>query len=405
MHHVLSGSVVAAAWATRAKILVCCCFYLLSGPVLVVTNKHIIKDLGFHFPMAVASLGLIVTSFAASLLVLSGVVVREKEISCSFWLTKIIPVGAAFATTLACGNAVYLYLTVAFIQICKAFTPCTVMLVLGCSGISIPTRNSVLSVLVICIGTAISAYGEMHLSLTGLFLILCAELGEVSRLVLTQYLLQNLKFGVWEGQYLLAPASFLCITIASAFFEWQDMLLPENIQIVRTNLPMFVWAGAIGLLVNVASFMVIQLTSSVTLKVLNTARTAALVVFCALFLGERVTMVQVVGYSISLCAFGAYNFFKLQELQDEQQEGSVAKDSSTSEPGGAKAIGTGPRPRAAVLPTPGPKKSGTGASGGGSGDEGTETEDKPLLAAAATTGECLDDGECLGRYKVTAVLQ
>jgi hypothetical protein len=210
--------------------------------------------------MAVASLGLLVTSIASLLLVASGLVVRKKQITCTFWFTSVIPVGAAFALTLACGNAVYLYLTVAFIQMCKAFTPCTIVLVLFCTGISVPSRNSVLSVLAICAGTAISAYGEMHLTAVGILLILCAELGEVSRLVLTQYLLQNLKFGVWEGQYLLAPASFLCITTASAVFEWGDMLQPHNIQTVQANLPLFVWAGAIGLLVNVFSFMVIQTT-------------------------------------------------------------------------------------------------------------------------------------------------
>jgi hypothetical protein len=61
------------------------------------------------------------------------------------------------------------------------------------------------------------------------------------------------------------------------------------------------------------TFLVIQLTSSVTLKVLGTARNAGLVVFSFLFLGEVVTWLQGVGYMLSLVAFGFYNYFKMQK--------------------------------------------------------------------------------------------
>lgn len=64
--------------------------------------------------------------------------------------------------------------------------------------------------------------------------------------------------------------------------------------------------------VQFVTFLVIQLTSSVTLKVLGTARNAGLVVFSFLFLREVVTWLQGVGYVLSLVAFGFYNYFKMQ---------------------------------------------------------------------------------------------
>ena len=64
----------------------------------------------------------------------------------------------------------------------------------------------VLSVLVICVGTAIAAVGEVDMTALGLFLMFAAEFMEAIRLVMTQYLLQNLKFGIVEGQFYLAPA-------------------------------------------------------------------------------------------------------------------------------------------------------------------------------------------------------
>jgi drug/metabolite transporter (DMT)-like permease len=55
-------------------------------------------------------------------------------------------------------------------------------------------------VVVICLGTAVASLGEVNFSLLGIALMLGAEFTEAIRLVLTQYLLKNLKFGIVEGQ-------------------------------------------------------------------------------------------------------------------------------------------------------------------------------------------------------------
>ena len=62
-----------------------------------------------------------------------------------------------------------------------------------------------LAVLGICVGTALASAGEGSFHPLGLLLMLTAEVSEAVRLVLTQKLLQNLKFGVVEGQFYMAP--------------------------------------------------------------------------------------------------------------------------------------------------------------------------------------------------------
>jgi hypothetical protein len=63
-----------------------------------------------------------------------------------------------------------------------------------------PTRGLVGSLLGIAIGTTINCTGTNNFSLLGLAIMLAAECFETVRLVLTQFLLQNMKFGVVEGQ-------------------------------------------------------------------------------------------------------------------------------------------------------------------------------------------------------------
>lgn len=48
-----------------------------------------------------------------------------------FYLTHAVPVGFCQALTLGLGNSAYVYLTVSFIQMLKAFTPVMVLFVGG----------------------------------------------------------------------------------------------------------------------------------------------------------------------------------------------------------------------------------------------------------------------------------
>jgi hypothetical protein len=52
----------------------------------------------------------------------------EKTVDMRFFAVRMLPVGFFMALTLMCGNTVYMYLTVAFIQMLKAFTPVITML-------------------------------------------------------------------------------------------------------------------------------------------------------------------------------------------------------------------------------------------------------------------------------------
>ena len=71
-------------------------------------------------------------------------------------------------------------------------------------------------------------------------------------------------------------------------------------------------SAVLGFLVSFCSFLVIKSTNSVTLKVLGLARAAGLILWSALVMGEHVTTMELTGYSVSLTAFFAYNYFRYQ---------------------------------------------------------------------------------------------
>jgi len=157
-----------------------CAVYLLIGPTLIVVNRRILKELHFNYPMTLSGLGLLFTSVVCVSVVSLGWVKLEhrERVTLPFACSNLMPVGAAMASTLSFGNAVYLHLPVGYIQMLKAFTPVVTLTLLCLTRIEVPSRRAALSVAGICVGTAIASLGEGSLTTLGLMIMLAAEVSE-----------------------------------------------------------------------------------------------------------------------------------------------------------------------------------------------------------------------------------
>ena len=65
----------------------------------------------------------------------------ERTVDGRMFATRMLPVGFFMALTLVCGNTVYMYLSVSFIQMLKAFTPVITMVGLFLAALEVRTRT------------------------------------------------------------------------------------------------------------------------------------------------------------------------------------------------------------------------------------------------------------------------
>jgi drug/metabolite transporter (DMT)-like permease len=326
--------------------VILCTVYMCIGPSLILLNKYILHNLHFPYPMFLSGLGVLVSGIVAQVLVRTGYVTlqRKEAVEGILWYKRVLPVGLAHASTLAFGNTVYLYLPVGFIQMLKSFTPVVMMIVSYIASIDTPTKPVILSIVIIAFGTATTCSFTPVLNIVGIAIMFAAETAEAIRLVLTQFFLQNLKFGVVEGQYVLAPASAFWLFLASFVYEFDSMRKTGAFSVVASNPLLFLAASSMGLAVNFLSYLVIQSTSSLTMKVLGTLRNILTIFLGVLFYNETVEANEWLGYMVALVGFVVYNIAKsgywdsssVLPLSRKHSPGNLSSSSDDVADGGEK---------------------------------------------------------------------
>eukprot|EP00879_Flechtneria_rotunda_P012008 GHRR01012542.1.p1 GENE.GHRR01012542.1~~GHRR01012542.1.p1 ORF type:complete len:259 (+),score=72.61 GHRR01012542.1:595-1371(+) len=225
-------------------------------------------------------------------------------------MSHIMPTGLFLALAMQLGNTAYLYLSVAFVQMLKAFTPVTTMLFAFTFKLEKPSAQLIASVGLITFGVVASSYGEGNFSTLGVAAMVTSMMCEGLRLVLMQFLVAKRLFQPLEALVYLAPAAAFWMLLIAGSTEAIQIYQDQHLHDIWQH-PLYIVASACaGFGVNAMAMAVISLASALTLKVLGICKDAGLVMFGVVMLGEHVSHIQIAGYLVSLVGFGWYNAIK-----------------------------------------------------------------------------------------------
>ena len=130
--------------------------YFVASPTAILVNKILMKDKGFHYPVMVSALGQATTAVCAALSVRVfkwTQLHNGPKVSYSTYVS----LGAAMALAMVLGQFPYLYLTVAFIQMLKAFSPAYMVVLLSCLGVEYPSARIRAIVLGLCLSACVAS--------------------------------------------------------------------------------------------------------------------------------------------------------------------------------------------------------------------------------------------------------
>lgn len=286
-------------------------FWISVSCTMILFNKAVLDQLRFPFPMFLTTWHMVFATVCTQIMsrttnMLPGV--REKKVTREVFINKIVPVSAFFAVSLVLSNKAYIYLSVSYIQMLKAFTPVAVLIFSFFSGLEKASCTEVYIVMIICVGVALASAGESYFSLLGFTFQSLAILAESSRLVLTNVLMKQLKLDPLSSLYYIAPLCATFIGVACFIFELNDLPLDR---IVSPNFMIVLMVnGIIAFTLNIAVVLLIGNTSALVLTLAGIIKDILLVFLSIIVFGSPVTPLQYAGYGVALMGLNLHKEYK-----------------------------------------------------------------------------------------------
>jgi drug/metabolite transporter (DMT)-like permease len=176
------------------------------------------------------------------------------------YLRAVVPIGVLYSGSLVCSNLVYLYLSVAFIQMLKAAAPVAVLLASWAWGVKDPSWRAFINIAVIVFGVGLASFGEVEFGWIGFIFQMGGIVFEAMRVVMVEVLLKG------EGQndlrnmdpvvslYYYAPVCAVMNCIVALLTEASTF---QPADIFSTGMFVLLLNAAVAFMLNVSSVFLV----------------------------------------------------------------------------------------------------------------------------------------------------
>ena len=281
---------------------------------LIIYNKYILSRMGFPFPVFLTLWHqLFCTCLVWIMRALNMTDAKSASISTEDYLKRIVPVGLIFAAVLWFGNAAYLYLSVSFIQMTKAFMPALVYFVGMCFGQQTLSLPKIVNLFFIIIGTLIASYGEVDFVLEGFVFLLASLVFEAVRICLLQILLQKpeLELNPVQTMMYVSPITSVALSAVAFSIEGPQVLSARTSFTGAVLGAIFLTNAACAFSLNLIMFKVIKDLDGLTVNVAGVVKDCLLIGLSYVLFHSSVTWIQIIGYAVALGGVFKYNLDRL----------------------------------------------------------------------------------------------
>ncbi|KIL92171.1 hypothetical protein FAVG1_04578 [Fusarium avenaceum] len=283
--------------------------WIVSSNITILFNKWLLDTAGFKYPILLVTWHLVFATVVTQILARTTSYLDSRHNlpnTWDFFLTTVLPIGIVSSGSLVASNFVYLYLSVAVIQMLKAASPVSVLLVSWLFGVVDPTVGKVVNILVIALGVAVASAGMIEFSVIGFVFQMCGLAFEAVRVVMTQIMLnsEGLKMDAMVGLYYYAPVVAILNLLVASFIEIPHFDMED---LHRVGFSTLFLNAAVAFTLNFTSMVLIGKTSGLVMSLSGIFKNILLVICSVLIWHVTITPIQLLGYSVTLCALIYYS--------------------------------------------------------------------------------------------------
>jgi len=306
------------------------------GISAIVTNKLLLRMPRFRFPFTLCLVYMFVKWPLARLVLFA---MRRPPLAFRSWgpyLWTIALTGVLTAIDVGLGLCSYLYVSVVFIVIVRASSPCWQLLWGTLLGLETPSCSLLLVVLLVSGGVSLAALGEVEFHLLGFVLVLTSAALAGLRSCMLQRMLHGRNTAEllsWRQSvhpvqliYALAPWSTATALLLALFMEGEELSDGAMQHVPQLQALMVRLLGMSGLIfcMVMMEMWVVAKTSALTLSVAGTLKEVLTIACAEEVFHEHLSYVNMLG--LLLCLLGAhlYAFVKLANTTTLCRSGAAA---------------------------------------------------------------------------------
>lgn len=216
--------------------------------------------------------------------------VAKGVVTWSHFLYRIVPMSVLFVISLVLGNMAYSYISLAYIQMVKAFTPVPLLLLSFIAGLEKPSLIVFCIVVVVSAGVTMSSVGELKFSMVGFIIQVSAVFADCFRMIILNLALKDLGLDSLSLLYYTAPPSAALLVLG--FFVFEAASFDSSILTLTFSAMLFV-NGLLAFSLNIAAIYLIGSTSAVVIAISGPLKDILIVVLSVLMFGSPITYLQV----------------------------------------------------------------------------------------------------------------
>ncbi|KNC86814.1 hypothetical protein SARC_01046 [Sphaeroforma arctica JP610] len=290
---------------TFLTICACIGWVCVSASNITLTN-YILHNKNFKFPVTISLIQQIFGFVCAVVLVKAKFVGHtQTRGDLREYVVHVLPIGVVTAITLAAGGAVYVYLSVSFVQMLKGVSPVITMLLMFCFGMLRARPDLCLSIVIISLAGIMASFGEVRFQWFGFALMMLSQVCDVLKIVLTERLLRKKFENIIDAIYHIAPA-----TVCGLLAIWSYKEAPKLMHADTHHEPYLIFylfvVACSGFGVNLLFMCVVDRANSLTFKVLGQIKSIVMILCGMLMFGNHVSGLQWASYCVSLVGFALY---------------------------------------------------------------------------------------------------
>ena len=278
---------------------------------MILFNKAVLSTFDFAYPMFLTSWHMILATILTQIMARTTSMLPAANANKVTWndvKTRIIPVAVLFSISLIFSNKAYIYLSVSYIQMLKAFTPVAVLIFSYFTGLEKGSYIEFYIVVILCLGVSMTSIGETYFSMFGFVFQLLGIMAESARLVCVNLILKQLKLDALSSLYYIAPVAAVVLCISCYIFEYED--LPFARMYTQEFATVMILNGLVAFTLNVAVVLLIANTSALTLTLAGVFKDILLVALSMIVFAAPVTSLQFIGYAIALTGLNLHKQYK-----------------------------------------------------------------------------------------------